>query len=79
MITIATVKNRFGPEIYLIKDKASYNAETSEIDGENTLTGYSTSLANDLQQVSHEVGKKWLLMKFNTIKQVGIPTESLNV
>ena len=57
MIMHTVVNNITGPKTYLIKDRATYIVTTSKIDGANLIPRNTTSLANQLQQVIHDVGK----------------------
>ena len=56
MLTV--FKNRHGPKTYLLKDKEAYIVETSKMEDARGFPRDSTSLANELQQVIHGVGKR---------------------
>ena len=58
VIMNTVVKNRPGPNFYLLKDKKSYILATSEMDGAHGLLRDATSLSNKLQQVLHGVCKQ---------------------
>ena len=60
MITHTLVRNITGPKTYLLKDEEAYIVEISEIDGTRLLPRDTTSPANKLQQVIHDVGK-WII------------------
>ena len=55
--TLTVVKNSPGPNNYLLKDKEAYIVSTSELYGKHGLPRYATSLANELQQFLHGMGK----------------------
>ena len=57
MIMHAVVNNITGPKNYLIKNRATYIVTTLAIDGANLIPRNRTSIAKQLQQVIHDVGK----------------------
>ena len=57
MIMYTVVNNITLPKTYLIKDRSTYILTTLAIDGANLIPRNTTSLAKQLQQVIHDVGK----------------------
>ena len=57
MIMYTLVNNIPGPKTYLIKGRSTYILTTSAIDSANLIPRNTTSLAKQLQQVIHDVGK----------------------
>ena len=55
-ITEKVFKNKWGHKYYLLKDKEAYIEETTEIEGSNALSRFTTAISNELQQLIHGVG-----------------------
>ena len=57
MITLTEFKNISVPKTYLLKDEEAYIVATSEMESAHGLPRDIICLANELQQVLHDLGR----------------------